>query len=53
MYIIDIDKIKLYFSSQPVSKAWLFGSFARGEQNDDSDIDLFVSLDPQNKFTKS
>ena len=34
-----------YFATQPVTKAWLFGSFARGDQRDDSDIDLMVTLD--------
>ena len=32
-----------YFKTQPVLKAWLFGSFARGEQRPGSDVDiLFV-----------
>ena len=34
-----------YFKTQPVLKAWLFGSFARGEQTQDSDIDILVTLD--------
>ena len=34
-----------YFKTQPVLKAWLFGSFARGEQTPDSDIDLIITLD--------
>lgn len=34
-----------YFVSQPVLKAWLFGSYARGEQNADSDVDILVALD--------
>ncbi len=34
-----------YFKTQPVLKAWLFGSFARGEETPDSDIDILVSLD--------
>lgn len=34
-----------YFASQPVLKAWLFGSYARGEQREDSDVDIMVSLD--------
>lgn len=37
-----IDKIRNYFKSQPVEKAWLFGSFARGEERSDSDIDIMV-----------
>ena len=34
-----------YFKTQPVLKAWLFGSFARGEEQDDSDVDLLVKFD--------
>jgi len=37
--------IQNYFKSQPVSKAYLFGSYARGEQDEKSDIDLLVELD--------
>ena len=35
-----------YFKTQPVLKAWLFGSFAHGEETPDSDVDLIVVLDP-------
>ena len=34
-----------YFKTQPVLKAWLFGSFARGEETPDSDVDILVILD--------
>ena len=34
-----------YFKTQPVLKAWLFGSWARGEQLPLSDVDLLVVLD--------
>ena len=34
-----------YFKTQPVLKAWLFGSSSRGEQRPDSDVDILVSLD--------
>ena len=34
-----------YFKTQPVLKAWIFGSYARGEQTSESDIDLLVVLD--------
>ena len=34
-----------YFKKQPVLKAWLFGSYSRGEQRPDSDVDILVSLD--------
>ena len=40
---IDIEDIALAVRSalegRDVSEAWLFGSYARGEQSDDSDID--------------
>jgi hypothetical protein len=34
-----------YFKTQPVLKAWLFGSYSRGEERPDSDVDILVSLD--------
>lgn len=34
-----------YFKTKPVLKAWVFGSFSRGEERDDSDIDILVDLD--------
>jgi predicted nucleotidyltransferase len=34
-----------YFKHQPVERAWIFGSFARGEETEDSDVDLLVDLD--------
>ncbi|MBQ4407021.1 MAG: nucleotidyltransferase domain-containing protein [Bacteroidales bacterium] len=34
-----------YFKTQPITKAWLFGSWARDEQTRDSDIDLLVVYD--------
>lgn len=37
--------IQNYFTTQPVVKAWIFGSFARGEADDQSDIDILVTLD--------
>ena len=40
-----IEALRHYFSTQPVLKAWLFGSFSRGEETKDSDVDIMVSLD--------
>ena len=34
-----------YFQTQPVKRAYLFGSAARGEQTQESDIDILVELD--------
>lgn len=38
-------KIAEYFKTQPVLRAWLFGSFSRGEERPDSDVDLLVIYD--------
>ncbi len=40
-----IDKIKQYLRGRPVLKAYLFGSYARGDANEKSDIDLLLDLD--------
>ena len=42
---IIIPKIKEYFATQPIVKAWLFGSFSRGEETEDSDVDILVDFD--------
>lgn len=42
-----IKKIQDYFATQPVIKAWLFGSYARGEQTPESDIDILVVFDQE------
>ena len=40
-----IQTIQDYFATQPVERAWLFGSYARGEEREDSDVDILVTLD--------
>ncbi len=39
-----------YFATQPVLRAWVFGSYARGEEREDSDIDLLVELDEKQRI---
>ena len=39
------ERIADYFKTQPVLKAWLFGSYSRGEQKPWSDVDILVELD--------
>ena len=34
-----------YFKTQPVLKASLFGSYSRGEQTNESDVDILVQYD--------
>jgi predicted nucleotidyltransferase len=37
--------LKEFFQDKPVSKAYLFGSYVRGEARENSDIDVLVELD--------
>ena len=41
----DIQIVRDYFSGKPVNRAYLFGSAARNEADDASDIDILVDLD--------
>ena len=43
-----IPKIQGFLGSQPVKKAWLFGSCSRGEESPNSDVDILVEYDRQN-----
>lgn len=45
-----IDIISQYFSRKPIEKAWVFGSFSRGEQRPDSDIDILITFVPNTKM---
>ena len=38
--------ISEYFKTQPVDKAWVFGSYSRGEEREDSDVDIMITLIP-------
>ncbi len=40
-----INVIHDYLAGQPVVKAWIFGSFARGEEKAQSDIDILFIPD--------
>lgn len=42
-----LQTIRDYFATQPVERAWLFGSYARGEEREDSDVDLLVDFDDE------
>lgn len=46
-----INRITNYFISQPIEKAWLFGSFARADERSTSDIDILVNFTPESKIT--
>lgn len=46
-----IPSIQKYFATQPINKAWLFGSYSRGEESEQSDIDILVSFDENAKIS--
>ncbi len=45
-----IERIRNFFRNKPVLKAYIFGSCARGEADDNSDIDILVELDYSKKI---
>ena len=45
-----LEAIKAYFRTRPVLKAYLFGSYARGQADLQSDIDILVDLDYSQKI---
>lgn len=47
MHLNDTLKEKIidFFKSKPVLKAYVFGSYSKGEASENSDIDLLVELD--------
>lgn len=46
-----IDILTRYFQNKPVDKVWIFGSYSRGEQRSDSDLDIIVAITPGAKFS--
>lgn len=40
-----------YFKTKPVLKAWLFGSYSRGEERPDSDVDILIVSDKTQHFS--
>lgn len=47
MYLSEAQKIILgrFFKTKPVKAVYLFGSYARGDAKEQSDIDLLIDLD--------
>jgi predicted nucleotidyltransferase len=51
--IADMDmkqKIAGYFKTQPIEKAWLFGSHSRGDATRKSDVDILVKFTPDSRI---
>ena len=41
--------VQEYFKDKPVNKVYLFGSYARGDADEESDVDLIVEIDDSKK----
>lgn len=46
-----IPSIQGYFATLPITKAWLFGSYSRGEESAESDVDILVAFDKNAKIS--
>ena len=46
-----VTRVQRYLAKTAIEKAWIFGSFARGEETPQSDLDLLVNLDEQAKVS--
>jgi hypothetical protein len=46
-----VRKIADYFKGQPILRAWLFGSYSRGEETSLSDIDILVDYDKTSRLS--
>ena len=44
-------KIASYLKTQPIEKAWLFGSYSRGEATRKSDVDILVQFSPGSRIS--
>ena len=49
--MLFLEKLLKYFKTQPVVKAWLFGSYAKGEETSHSDVDILVRYDEKARIS--
>lgn len=41
----SLQQIKVYLADKPINKAYLFGSYVRGDARENSDVDILLELD--------
>jgi len=46
-----VNKLNAFFPAYPIEKAWVFGSYARGEETRKSDIDIMVRFDKEARIS--
>ena len=40
-----VPRIQEYMKAKPIRRAWLFGSYSRGDETPESDFDILVDFD--------
>lgn len=46
-----LPNLQAALKEQPIVKAWLFGSYSRGEEGPESDVDILVEYDPESNIS--
>ncbi len=46
-----VTTLQTALKKQPIVKAWLFGSYSRGEETPESDVDILVEYDPNSRIS--
>ncbi|MDR2971671.1 MAG: nucleotidyltransferase family protein [Bacteroidales bacterium] len=46
-----VNELQAFFPAYPIEKAWVFGSYARGEETRKSDLDIMVRFDKSATIT--
>lgn len=46
-----LPQIRQFLAGQPINRAWLFGSYSRGEEKADSDVDILVQYEDADKIS--
>jgi len=46
-----VNKLQTFFPDYPINKAWVFGSYARGEETQKSDVDILVRFEKDAQIT--
>lgn len=41
--------ISEYFAAKPVKRVWLFGSYARGDADENSDVDVLIDFEENSR----
>jgi uncharacterized protein len=44
-----VETTRAFFADKPVTRVWLFGSYARGDADEKSDVDVLVDVEKDAK----